>query len=158
MGGGEEAGWEWAWVCGPHGGRGVVVGRAVLHGWSVCTVCVRAWCDREHWLGWRSERGGGVRAGLVCGRRGCGVDKGFGPRVWLAQCVAWRVRLCVCVCEGVGGGGGEDGADEWVGWRVGEGEWEDVCGVVGGVGLVWLVHRSGVVWLCEVEWCVDVRV
>ena len=36
------------------------------------------------------------------------------------------------------------------------GEWVDVCGVVGGVGLVWLVCGSGVVWLCEVAWSGDV--
>ena len=59
MNGGEEAGLEWAWVCGSHGERGVVVGRVVLCVWSVCAVCVRAWCDRGHWLGWRREEGEG---------------------------------------------------------------------------------------------------
>ena len=32
------------------------------------------------------------------------------------------------------------------------GEWVDVCGVVGGVGLVRLVCGRGVVWLCVVVW------
>ena len=36
------------------------------------------------------------------------------------------------------------------------GEWMDVCGVVGGVGLVWMVRGSGGVWLCVVVWCGDV--
>ena len=35
-------------------------------------------------------------------------------------------------------------------------EWVDVCGVVGGVGLVWLVCGSGVVWLCADVWSEDV--
>ena len=35
-------------------------------------------------------------------------------------------------------------------------EWMDVCGVVGGVGLVWLVCGVGVVRLCVVVWCGDV--
>ena len=91
----------------------------------ICVCSVRACVVQSGALVGLEEGGGGaggVRAWLVCVGRVCGVNVGFGPRVWLAQCVTWRVRLCVCVCEGVRGGGGEDGADEWVGWRVGEGE------------------------------------
>ena len=36
------------------------------------------------------------------------------------------------------------------------GEWVDVCGVVGGMGLLWLVCGGGVVWLSVVVWCGDV--
>ena len=37
------------------------------------------------------------------------------------------------------------------------GEWVDVCVAVGGVSLVWLVSGRGVVWLCVVALCGDVR-
>ena len=44
---GRTVGVVWLWVV------------LVLCVWSVCAVCVRAWCDQVHWLGWQKEGGEG---------------------------------------------------------------------------------------------------